>query len=239
MINFFRKTRKQLADDNKPIKYFRYAIGEIMLVVVGILIALSINNWNENRQLKTKELKVLKEIRDNLNSNKEKIELKRINVGKQKNKITAILNLMDNKIELPNDTLYYYLEVVRRLDRFEYTDAAYESLKTIGFDIIENDSIRLAIIDLYSNYYETTKSLINSNDINSGEALNKTFELCCPSIDGNIVPTDLDAFLKDRIFYNKLTLRYDWRHYVEFLMRRALNQTNNVIALIEHELESK
>jgi hypothetical protein len=50
MINFFRKTRKKLADDNKFFKYSRYAIGEIILVVVGILIALSINNWNQNRK---------------------------------------------------------------------------------------------------------------------------------------------------------------------------------------------
>jgi hypothetical protein len=49
MIPFFRKIRKQFADDNKPLKYMRYAIGEIILVVIGILIALSINNWNESR----------------------------------------------------------------------------------------------------------------------------------------------------------------------------------------------
>ena len=42
MIPFFRKTRKKMADDNKPMKYMRYAIGEIALVVIGILIALSI-----------------------------------------------------------------------------------------------------------------------------------------------------------------------------------------------------
>jgi len=47
MIPFFRKIRKKLADDNKPMKYARYAIGEIVLVVMGILIALQINNWNE------------------------------------------------------------------------------------------------------------------------------------------------------------------------------------------------
>lgn len=50
MINFFRKIRKQLADDNRPLKYMRYAIGEIVLVVIGILIALSINNWNEEQK---------------------------------------------------------------------------------------------------------------------------------------------------------------------------------------------
>ncbi len=58
MIGFFRKIRKQLADDNptsamasdgiKTGKYLKYAIGEIVLVVVGILIALSVNNWNED-----------------------------------------------------------------------------------------------------------------------------------------------------------------------------------------------
>ena len=57
LINFFSRIRKQLADDNppswpagKPLKYMRYAIGEILLVVVGILIALSINNWNEENK---------------------------------------------------------------------------------------------------------------------------------------------------------------------------------------------
>ena len=50
MINVFRKIRKKLADDNKLFKYSRYAVGEIVLVVIGILIALQINNWNEDRK---------------------------------------------------------------------------------------------------------------------------------------------------------------------------------------------
>lgn len=49
MIKFFRKIRKNLISEGKTRKYFKYAIGEIVLVVIGILIALQINNWNENR----------------------------------------------------------------------------------------------------------------------------------------------------------------------------------------------
>ncbi len=55
MIPFFRKIRKKMADDNKPLKYMRYAIGEIVLVVIGILIALQINTWNNNYNLPKKK----------------------------------------------------------------------------------------------------------------------------------------------------------------------------------------
>ena len=64
MINFFRKKRKKMADDNKALKYTRYAIGEIVLVVIGILIALQINTWNEiskQRQIEQEYLFSLKE----------------------------------------------------------------------------------------------------------------------------------------------------------------------------------
>ena len=57
MINFFRKIRYNLMEKNKTGKYLKYAIGEILLVVIGILIALQINTWNEER-LKQKELKI-------------------------------------------------------------------------------------------------------------------------------------------------------------------------------------
>jgi len=56
MIPFFRKIRKKYAENNQFIKYSRYAIGEIILVVLGILIALQINNWKEERKLKKLEI---------------------------------------------------------------------------------------------------------------------------------------------------------------------------------------
>ena len=59
MIKFFRKIRQNLLSENKFSKYFLYAIGEIVLVVIGILIALQINNWNENKKASNSEKSIL------------------------------------------------------------------------------------------------------------------------------------------------------------------------------------
>ena len=67
MIKFFRKIRYDLMEKNKTGKYLKYAIGEIVLVVIGILIALSINNWNESKKLVKAELKYYKNIKRQLN----------------------------------------------------------------------------------------------------------------------------------------------------------------------------
>ena len=66
MIPFFRRIRHKLANDNQFLKYSRYAIGEIILVVIGILIALSINNWNEERLKKNALQERLKNLAENL-----------------------------------------------------------------------------------------------------------------------------------------------------------------------------
>jgi len=69
MIKFFRHIRQQLVIENKTGKYFKYAIGEIILVVIGILIALSINNWNEDRKTRATEIIFLKNIKADLELN--------------------------------------------------------------------------------------------------------------------------------------------------------------------------
>ena len=58
MIKFFRKIRRKLLTENKISKYLLYAIGEIILVVIGILIALQVNNWNEDRKFKNEGLQI-------------------------------------------------------------------------------------------------------------------------------------------------------------------------------------
>ena len=75
MIKFFRKIRQNLLNEGKTAKYFKYAIGEIVLVVIGILIALSINTWNENRKNKNEASFQLSKLKDNLNADKAQIKM--------------------------------------------------------------------------------------------------------------------------------------------------------------------
>lgn len=67
MIKFYRKIRQNLLAENKTGKYLKYAFGEIVLVVIGILIALSINNWNESKNQSKKELLLLLNLKNNIN----------------------------------------------------------------------------------------------------------------------------------------------------------------------------
>jgi sensor domain CHASE-containing protein len=74
MIKLFRKIHQTLVMENNTSKYLTYAVGEIVLVVIGILIALSINTWNENRKLRQSEQDILNNLKTELITNKAKLD---------------------------------------------------------------------------------------------------------------------------------------------------------------------
>jgi hypothetical protein len=94
MIKFFRKIRQNMIKENKVSKYMLYAIGEIVLVVIGILIALSINNWNELRKQQISEKDVIAGIKNDLTQDKEYINLI---INTAANKISAF-NILNQEL---------------------------------------------------------------------------------------------------------------------------------------------
>jgi hypothetical protein len=76
MINLLRRIRRNTMTENKPDLYLVYAIGEVVLVVIGILVALQIDNWNENKRLRNIEQQYLLALKEEFNYNK--IELARV-----------------------------------------------------------------------------------------------------------------------------------------------------------------
>ena len=75
MIKFFRKIRYDLMEKNKTGKYLKYAIGEILLVIIGILIAVSINGWKEDRKLYNEEQSILKDLKQEMDLNLKSLEI--------------------------------------------------------------------------------------------------------------------------------------------------------------------
>ena len=148
MTPFFRRIRHKLANENKFLKYSRYAFGEIVLVVIGILIALQINNWNENKKRTALEVKHLKELKSDII---ETLKDAKIDENLYRNDIQSILYLQDfffKKIAYHDSLAYHFYRSVEHYQLYSKT-SAFESIKSIGLDIISNDSLRLGITDFY------------------------------------------------------------------------------------------
>ena len=98
MIKFFRKIRQNLLSEGKTGKYFKYAIGEIILVVIGILIALSINNHNNNRQQREIEQAYLLSLQSEFKTNLEKINNCLTENHNHVKAVEHMLTLFDDKV---------------------------------------------------------------------------------------------------------------------------------------------
>ncbi|MCH2490866.1 MAG: DUF6090 family protein [Flavobacteriales bacterium] len=152
MIKFFRKIRQRLLSENKFSKYLIYAIGEIVLVVIGILIALQIGQWNKESEVKELELTILKEIRSNLND-----DLNQMNgdISLMQIMDTACADLkkaINNKIELNND-FSANASLLRVMPHYQPNKSGYDLLVSKGISIVSNDSLRNSISTHYENLY--------------------------------------------------------------------------------------
>lgn len=164
MTPFFRKIRKNLANENKFQKYSRYAIGEILLVVIGILIALQINNWNEDRKLILVEKELLIGIkndilRDTLDMNN---NLRNYSDRIQEDSI-VLSYLLNRKVKTPEFEKLLYINTIRDF-KLDLHRSFYESAKQLGLSIIKNDSLRNAIISLYEWTYPNMLTAENSRE---------------------------------------------------------------------------
>ena len=148
MIKLFRKIRQRLLSENKFSKYLLYAIGEVMLVVIGILIALSLNNNNENKKLVVQEIKILQEIKSELSVALEDVTDDLKDHERNLKSTEIIYNSILHK-ESYNDSLVKHYKNLTDEEEFLARQSAFESLKSIGLEIISNDTIRRDITTAY------------------------------------------------------------------------------------------
>lgn len=162
MPRFFNRIRKQLARDNKLLPYSRYAVGEILLVVIGILIALQIDTWNETRKDKLRVRLHLEELRTELKSDLERWQEVMIYFDVVDKAGLYLHKFLAGPVE-QTDSLHLaesYL-IAGHLAFFNVTDVSYNNLVNSGdINNIENDSI-IRLLGLLHSDEEWSKKYVN------------------------------------------------------------------------------
>ena len=252
MIKFFRKIRQNLLSEGKTGKYLKYAIGEIILVVIGIFIAIQLNNLNEERKLKIKEgeyyCKLLEDVQqDLLQIDKLIIESdKRI---KSSNELLGLLQKQDlNSYLIANKMLG---AVLLATYTFKPNKAAIEDIKSSGnLAILKDENVKSRI----SEYYTAVEGIVDVVDINANRQadafFNKTdyvkfgwqqIELVDKAIDSTIVDkSKLNSAVEyDEEYKSKMTS--DAVYFIGSNARRKIlyNSLKMEIIKMKKELERK
>jgi hypothetical protein len=239
MIPFFRKIRKKMADDNRPLKYMRYAIGEIILVVIGILIALQINTWKEEQKAKRVEFVILKELKKNIEVDILEMDSTLISVNQRIRSSKIILNSF-SKNDSYHDSLNSHFGWALVYDQMYFHTGVYESLKSSGSQLINDEALRFEI----SNYYDySINSMKNSfREIRDDfynymlGFLRKEFAFFINS-GPTAQPRDFEALKENETFRLSLGVFLDVQIQSEKNLRRTLKASKNLLERIDARLE--
>lgn len=217
-----------------------YAIGEILLVVIGILIALQINNWNENRKARKKEQILLLELKRNLNTNLMSIEK---SIQMERNALLSA-NIIKNHLTLKKtyaDSLDIHFMMIGYNEKLNLVSSAFSTMKSMGFDIIQNDSLREETVNLFEVAYpaliEQTYNLrlIQFQDMTL-PLMNKYF-LMTGEPNDLLIPDNYSDLLNNQEFLKMTAFAIIWKQWGIDLKEKSSNETQHLISLIDRELK--
>ena len=181
MIKFFRKIRQNLLMENKTGKYFKYAVGEIILVVIGILIALGINSWNQDRLSNQQQKVYLKNFKEELVSNTKLLQRIDAQYAKHQEATTEGITLLTEDFRVSNFLTIDSL-ISTRWRAFPVGGSTYEEMKNNGsFYSLHNKELKKQIDQHYTtaNSYASAfkemnrngQDIFNNKDLNALEVL--------------------------------------------------------------------
>ena len=223
--------------ENKTGKYFKYAIGEIILVVIGILIALSINNWNEKIKNREFEKEILEQIQANLIKDKLTLETIQANFENAMNSTDKVLNpeLSTNE----RDSLKYWLSDILRFDRFQPLTNAFEVAKSKGLDLISNKELRFEIGAYYDDEIRRVVKAIGDIEETFKEdwiyiLRKETKEFKFGQF---VVLKDLNILKDESEFNNILRTNKDNFNGGNERIKEGIEHINGILNLLEEELQ--
>ncbi|WP_407556386.1 DUF6090 family protein [Winogradskyella sp. 4-2091] len=227
--------------ENKTSKYLKYALGEIILVVIGILIALSINNWNDRRNNDIKEYKLLNEMHDNLKNDSIDMAGNIVRNTRVLHSAEAIQYQLENNIAWNDSMATHYSHLNTYTSKIAIVKSSYENLKSIGFDLIKNDSLRGKIHELYAQQYPFVERMESEHM----EAMK--YSLLLPQLTSKVKsvskwkakPLDLNTLVFDNQFKETVILFIKAQEGFIGLYKYLQQLQSELIEMIEKEIAIK
>lgn len=251
MIKFFRKIRQKLLSENKFSKYLIYAIGEIILVVIGILIAIQLNDFNEDRKESKKELSFLQKLKDDINLDIQELTLKdstlAVYQSRQEEALELLLQVKSVKEIMTVDSLIKFGWNNIAVNRKTYD----EMLNTSGIYIIKNRDLLnsisnyYALIEQYQQFLreinEDSREYFNAPNLDPFVFIQRHYQ--DQSFDINRLDTtwignhDSPTYLALSRYYSHgiVAVSGNKRSYIKAILKNA----NELVAEIEQELSKK
>jgi len=234
----FENTQSKGAKKRKR-NFWLYSLGEFVLIFLGILIALQVDNWNQKRHDRKLERVLLSEMHSNLKGDLSDLNY---NVNTQEVFLNSCQIALDflNSEDPWHDSLGWYFNRLMAGTVFDSNNSAYESLNSIGIDLVRNDSLRQQIAFLYAARYhkiEETQNILFTH----------IFDHLYPALRVNLqtlswremtVPVDLDALRQNNGFKEDLHMTLFIYRLSILIYERARVDIVKLIADIEEELKT-
>ena len=220
MLRFFRSIRKKLIEQDNIRKYLLYAVGEILLVVIGILIALQVNNWNEERLENQKEEKIISRLHTEFTNNHEELLITLARIDSSRTALEVLLDLEKNGFESDKSVDEWNHILFNSLQTPTWNPSSYvlSDLKNGGRISSLNDEELVKLLfsweRLYDNAVENTSNFKRILEIyldymiDSGliRSVNKDFGITSNPLDTDVVPLMKEDPFLFNLIHEKLLL---------------------------------
>ena len=243
MLTFFRRMRKGVLASSQTRKYILYSIGEILLVVVGILIALQVNNWSEYRKQRKLELEMLSELQEGLTN--DIVDL-RYNINAQSEIFSAqsiVLEWLDGN-QPYHDSLSRYFARLNAGTVFVAHEAPYTALKEAGIRIIQSDTLRKKIAEVYDrdfDYYKQHIVIYQDLMIQAWQKINQNyFEATLPRmgfLKNEMKPLDLVKIRSDNAYKYHIKTMHEFNGFYIKIINRAEKSASELSIMLKQELQ--
>ncbi|MEB2783017.1 hypothetical protein [Algoriphagus persicinus] len=237
MIKFFRKIRQRLLTEGNLKRYLIYAIGEILLVVIGILIALQINTWNEWRKDRIKEENILHDLAKNIEINIQTFQ-NDINLLEEWGRSSEIIILALGNKTVYSDTLRNHFHMARiTKQKLFVSNIGFQAYKDYGLDLITNKNLSAEIIKLYEFTIPSilsTNDLVNEVDAEWDNHIVQNFDF----VEGvGLTPNDYESLFADHYYVSWVKAYNQGRKSLIKTDQTLVKECENVLQLIRNELK--